>query len=449
MILHYPMTDLQAFVWNEVNALLGSREGNKPVLGLAVSGGTDSRALLELMRTYPAELHIIHVNHGLRPSSGDEAEEVSRLANHYEMEFHLYQYSLADYENLPSNGLEAQARALRYRAFEDWLSRGDRVMLLGHHADDQAETVLLHMFRGTHVTGLRGMAKLRGKYLRPLLGIRRKSLESYLAIHGIIAIEDESNQELSMTRNRIRHEVMPLLEDVFKRDPVAMILRTAMTVEEDQNLLEHLIEELYGQYLIGQNGIYRVTSDVRPEILRALLHRVLPRRDLKRQHYLDMVELLQQREFKSIDLPHYVFATGWSYYTWADNLNLAKSKLEGKVREDYPQVQADHLQDIESTLHDHWELLIERKQGPVSPWHLQVDDVLYCELEWKTLEILDDRQIWRQKLKKWGVPAPVRERLPLCFHGDELVWVPGFRSERPRAGDICLFWNNLSSGNTI
>lgn len=443
------MTDLQKFVWNEVDSLLASRDESKPVLGLAVSGGTDSRALLELMHEYPAEIHVIHIDHGLRPSSGDEAAQVGRLAINYGLDFHLYEYTSEDFANLPSTGLEAQARTLRYRAFEDWLGQGDRFMLLGHHADDQAETVLLQLLRGTHVKGLRGMTKVRDRFLRPLLEIRRETLEEYLADLDITAIEDESNLELSMTRNRIRHEVMPLLGEVFERDPVTMLLRTADALEEHVNAFEYLLEETYGDFLIGENDVYKVPEDIRSDILRAMLHQILPTKDLKRQHFLDMAGILEQKEFKSLDLPQCVFATGWGYYTWGDNVDDLKEKLEDRVKGDYPQIQPENLQNPESGTYDLWRLVAVHGQAEDGPWFFQVEQDVYNELKWKTLEVLKDRRSWRRKLKKWGVPAPVRERLPLCFLGDELVWVPGFRIERPRAGDICLFWHNASINNTI
>lgn len=449
MNLRYLMSSVREFVWSEVDKLLLSREGSTPVLGLAVSGGTDSRALLELMKDYPAELHIIHVDHGLRPSSGLEAKEVAQLAVQLGMEFHLYEYSIQDYGNLPAIGLEAKARMLRYRAFEDWLSGGDRLILLGHHADDQAETVLMNIFRGTHVTGLRGMPQRRDAYFRPLLKIRRNTLEGYLTEHKIVAIEDESNKDPRLTRNRVRHEIMPLLTDVFKSDPTTMLLRISNTIEEEVSINTALLQRSFGEYLISRNGIYSSIKDVDTKIVRAILRHVLPSRDLSRQHYLDMAGLLKQNEFKTLDLPHFTFASGWGYYTWGEIAEDLRSKLAHRVMADYPQVEASSLDSIETKTHNHWKLEIYRGQAIGGPWSFQVDQDVYEKLEWKTLEIVEDRRSWREKLKKLGVPAPIRERLPLCFLNNKLVWVPGFKISRPRAGDICLFWDNLSTHNAI
>lgn len=443
------MTRLQEQVWSEVKTLLLSREGTTPELGLAVSGGTDSRALLELMQDYPAKLHIIHVDHGLRPTSSEEAEQVAALATEKELEFHLYRYALQDYEGLPTVGLEAQARMLRYRAFEDWLSQGDRVLLLGHHADDQAETILLSLFRGSHIKGLRGMPRTRGNYLRPFLGIRRKTLEEYLRERAIVAIEDESNQELNMTRNRIRHEVMPLLGEVFQRDPVDMLLRTSVAIEENIDLNNHLLTEAYGDYLLNIDGIYKVPETESSELLRALLHSVLPAQDLSRDHFLAMADIMRQHEYKSLDLPHYIFASAWGYYAWGNDAKELKLKLSECVQQDYPQVNADALQTITSKSHNQWALEMYRGHALGGPWYFQVEQEILPLLEWKTLETLEDPTRWRKKLKKLGVPAPVREKLPLCFLKEKLVWVPGFKIERQRAGDISLFWNNASIHNAI
>jgi tRNA(Ile)-lysidine synthase len=193
----------------------------------AVSGGPDSVALLVLAAAAGCEVTAVHVDHGLRPASAAEAEVVAAAARRVGAGFRGVTAHVADGPNL-----EARARAARHAALpED--------ALFGHTADDRAETVLLHLLRGS---GLPGLAGIRDDGRHPILGLRRAETRALCASAGLVTVDDPSNRDPRHRRNRVRHEVLPLLEDVAGRDVVPLIDRMAGLAAEAADLLAVLAE---------------------------------------------------------------------------------------------------------------------------------------------------------------------------------------------------------------
>jgi tRNA(Ile)-lysidine synthase len=191
----------------------------------AVSGGADSLALLALATAAGLRVTAIHVDHGLRPGSATEAEVVARSAKAFGAQYRSERADVA-----PGPNLEARARAARYAV----LPAG---VFTGHTADDQAETVLLNLLRGA---GLDGLAGIRRDGRRPLLDLRRRETQALCASLGLKPVHDPSNDDLLFRRNRIRHEVLPLLDDVAERDVAAVLARQAELFAEASDLLVEL-----------------------------------------------------------------------------------------------------------------------------------------------------------------------------------------------------------------
>jgi tRNA(Ile)-lysidine synthase len=183
----------------------------------AVSGGVDSTALLLALarlranNRLQAPLHVAHVDHGVRRDSGGSAHFVQDLAERFDLPFVYRRLSFAD--ERPS---EAVMREARYRALQEMaVETGSRVLITAHHADDNIETVLFRMLRGTGIRGLAGIPESRWLdhllVVRPLLLTRRTDLEDLLAQEGITAFPDHTNQDLRYSRNRLRHRTIPAL----------------------------------------------------------------------------------------------------------------------------------------------------------------------------------------------------------------------------------------------
>ncbi len=217
---------------------------------VAVSGGADSLALLVLAARAGLDVLAVHVDHGLRAGSDREAAVVAAAATAYGADFEARSVTVS-----PGPDLEARARQARYGILPNGV-------LTGHTMDDQAETVLLAMLRGAGLDGLGGMRwpdglTAAGKSpdradrdgwpagpVRPLLGLRRSETAALCAAEGLVPIVDPSNQDLRFRRNRIRHQVLPILCDVAGRDLVPVLARQARLLGDDAGLLEALAGEI-------------------------------------------------------------------------------------------------------------------------------------------------------------------------------------------------------------
>ncbi|MHB1447425.1 MAG: tRNA lysidine(34) synthetase TilS, partial [Acidimicrobiales bacterium] len=191
----------------------------------AVSGGVDSLALLILAVATGREVTAFHVDHGLRPGSGAEAERVGAAAAGLGAGFRSLSVRVE-----PGPNLEARARAARRAVLPPGVATG-------HTADDQAETVLLNLIRGAGLAGLAGMRAGPG---HPILALRRADTERLCAEAGLEPLLDPSNADGRFRRNRIRHEVLPLLGAVAERDVAGVIARQTRLLGEDEDLLESL-----------------------------------------------------------------------------------------------------------------------------------------------------------------------------------------------------------------
>jgi tRNA(Ile)-lysidine synthase len=185
-------------------------------LCVAYSGGPDSTALLHALAQLPAArgrgLRALHVDHGLHPDSAAWAGHCRRFCDGLETSCEIVRVQVGPHRG---EGLEAAARRARYAAFGQALGEGEW-LLLAHHRDDQAETVLLKLLRGAGPEGLGGMRERRplgrGELWRPLLhGINRAQLHDYVTRHGLSCIDDPSNADTRLARNQLRHEILPRL----------------------------------------------------------------------------------------------------------------------------------------------------------------------------------------------------------------------------------------------
>jgi tRNA(Ile)-lysidine synthase len=190
----------------------------------AVSGGADSLALLVLAVEAGCRATVVHVDHGLRPGSAGEAEVVRAAADRWGASFRGVRATVE-----PGPNLEARARAARYAA----LPAG---VLTGHTADDQAETMLLNLLRGAGIAGLAGMDPRS----RPLRRLRRRETRALCETLGLKPVDDPTNRDSAFRRNRVRHELLPLLDDIADRDVVPILARQTDLARDDVTLLDEL-----------------------------------------------------------------------------------------------------------------------------------------------------------------------------------------------------------------
>ncbi len=228
-------------------------------VGVGVSGGADSVALLrllyELRETLGLRLLVLHFNHQLRGAASDADEAfVADLAAHLGLEFFVGREAVAERARAEGWNLEDAARRLRYEFFERVVREGcaDRIAV-AHTADDQAETVLAHILRGSGLTGLAGIYPVRGVVVRPLLEVRRPVLREYLVHLGQPWREDPSNRDVTRLRARLRQELLPRLEREFHPQVVSHLVGLAERARADEAFWSALLDERMAA-LVQQTG---------------------------------------------------------------------------------------------------------------------------------------------------------------------------------------------------
>jgi tRNA(Ile)-lysidine synthase len=206
---------------------------------VALSGGCDSLALAAAAAAEAPSVCAIVVDHGLQDGSAAVAERAAAQAR----ELGCATATVMRVEVAGPGGPEASARRARYAALAS--ARGDAPVLLGHTLDDQAETVLLGLGRGSGPRSMRAMASWDPPYGRPFLGVRRDETRQACVEFGVIPWDDPHNDDPSFTRVRLRREVLPLLEDVLSGGVAPALARTAEQLREDGEVLDALADDLY------------------------------------------------------------------------------------------------------------------------------------------------------------------------------------------------------------
>jgi tRNA(Ile)-lysidine synthase len=213
-------------------------------IGLAVSGGLDSMVMLELFNQISSEQHlkitVLHFNHQLRGADADADESfVAAICAEKQIVFISDRADVADYAKVRKLSVETAARELRYRFFNEAAHRQALdCIALAHNADDQAETVIAHVMRGAGISGLRGIPVRRGLFIRPLLFAPRRQLAEFAAEHQVRYREDASNSDLKYRRNRIRHQLLPMMRR-FNPQIVASLNRLADAAAESEQMIQH------------------------------------------------------------------------------------------------------------------------------------------------------------------------------------------------------------------
>ena len=228
------------------------RPGDRLVVG--VSGGVDSVVLVDILHQLSGplglSLHVAHLDHGLRPDSAEDASFVAALSRKLDLPVTVEALDVAALARERGLSLEHAGREGRRDLWRRVQQRTQaRWIVLGHHADDQAETVLLRLLRGTGITGLGAMRPLSGSILRPLLAVRRTDIQQYASERGLCVREDPSNRDVAFARNRVRHELLPQLKARHNPAVVAALNRAAHLAQTDDDYLEGVSRQVAASLL--------------------------------------------------------------------------------------------------------------------------------------------------------------------------------------------------------
>ncbi|MDR0975783.1 MAG: tRNA lysidine(34) synthetase TilS, partial [Christensenellaceae bacterium] len=214
-------------------------------LGVAVSGGEDSVCLLHFLNELSGALEIeivaLHVNHKIRETADRDARFVQKLCRELGVECKVATVDVPTFAKENKLGIEAAARILRYNAFEEMAKKHklDKIAL-AHHQSDQAETVLLHILRGSGLSGAQGMEAVRGIFIRPFLKTAKQDIIKYNYQHGLNHVDDETNADNNYARNFLRNEIFPLLKRQW-RGIEATLSNFAEIAREDNEFIGGLV----------------------------------------------------------------------------------------------------------------------------------------------------------------------------------------------------------------
>ena len=225
----------------------------KPLrLIICVSGGCDSVSLLHLLQRLSAllhlKLHVLHFNHNLRPEADDEQDFVKSLAENYKIPFH---YKTAKHLIQGQPGLQENARQWRIKESQKLLKRVRADFIAtGHHADDQTETLLLKWLRGTHISNLHGMLWKNPPFIRPLLNCSKNELKQYLQSNNFSWMEDSTNFSSTYLRNRVRIELIPLLNELTREGLDSRI----SDLNEQSSLFREWLDKEYTKWSVASRS---------------------------------------------------------------------------------------------------------------------------------------------------------------------------------------------------
>lgn len=434
-----------------------------PVL-VGVSGGPDSLCVLDVLNQNGYSTIVAHFNHKLRSSSDDEAQFVRGIAEERGVQFLLGEGQVLERE---SESLEEAARTERYRFL---FSCAEKVaaqgVVVGHSADDQVETVLMHLLRGAGMDGLSGM-QIRSlpnawsdeiPLLRPLLKSWRGEILDYCQRRGFDPILDESNEDTTLYRNRLRHELIPYLE-TYNPAIRKMIWRTAEVLRAENELIAEIESPIFGDCLKVQGEGYlaidsRICSQqplsVQRRILRKAIAALRPGlRDIGFTAVEMALEYLQPvNPYAEVDL-----TAGLRLVSEPGKLWIAEWKSEIPT-EDWPQIVAE-MSDLEIggslELKSGWHLSAKRlpmgDQAQSRPWEAAGYHQVWVDARQIQSPLLVRARRDGDRLQPFGLdghsiklsdfmineklPRRAREKWPLVCSRDHIVWVPGYRLAHP------------------
>lgn len=234
------------------------KDGDKVVIG--VSGGPDSITLLNILNNLKEKLNIkiyvAHINHMIRKEANEETEYVREFCDKLGIDFFAKKIKVEEEAKKLKIGTEEAGRNIRYSFFEEVANKvGANKIATAHNSNDNAETVLMNIIRGTSVSGLKGIEKVRdGKFIRPIIECNRNEIEEYCKEQNLDPRYDKSNKENIYTRNKIRNLLIPYLQKEFNPNIIEGINRLSYIAEEEERFLNNIVENEYENILISVNN---------------------------------------------------------------------------------------------------------------------------------------------------------------------------------------------------
>ncbi len=416
---------------------------------VGISGGPDSVCLLFVLTELKAELDFellcVHVNHGLRGTESDRDESfVRQLCREKGVPCICYPFDVKREACEKKLTLEEAGRECRYRAFREALEAyGGTKIAVAHHANDQAETMLFHLFRGTGIRGLSGMDPIRGQVIRPLLCVERREIEDWLRERGISFCTDSTNREEIYSRNILRRRVIPCAEREINERAVLHMTETAAELKEIEEYLERqtgsamqLCVQWDPEGCMVQKELFgKLDPVISGRLLRTCMKRLgKGLKDVERVHIRLLGELFQKQAGRRLDLPGGL----WALRVYEGIYICRKRKIppppveEGEICPEIPGFvrirEQEWIFSLEKT--EKYKLIQEKTY---TKWfdYDKIEQSLKIRRR-KPGDYLEiNREHGRKKLKAYlidkKIPAKERDELLLLADGSHILWIPGLR----------------------
>lgn len=428
------------------------KKGDRIVAG--ISGGADSvclfYVLLDLKEVYAMEFLVVHVNHGIRGKEAKEDEEyVSTLCKQHRIPFFSIHADVKDIAARKGMSEEEAGRWVRYQAFYECLSKNKcNKIAIAHNKNDNAETILFHLFRGSGIKGLTGIKPVREEIIRPLLCVGRKEIEQFLKERQVSFQEDKTNQTESYTRNKIRHRILNYATESINSKAVEHIVNAGSQLKEIEQYLDRMIHSAFSCIVIArEEAVYEVEIEKfieeDPVIQKGILREVLLRladglKDIEAFHIELIIGLMTKEVSKRVDLPYGILAVR-EY----NHVVLKKQSQDTKERIPVLDLETEIIipgnqfvpgmnLEINTKLINYKKNMIIPKNG-YTKW-FDYDKIKNTVLirNRRTGDYLQiDAKGSRKKLKSLlideKIPRENRELLPLLADGPHIMWIIGGR----------------------
>ena len=388
---------------------------------IGFSGGLDSTVLLHLLVSYPSlknRLLAVHVNHGLSPNALAWQQHCQKICSSLNVSFKAQSVLF----NRTAN-IEEEARTARFKAFSTLLNK-DSCLLLGHHLDDQAETLLLQLVRGTGIDGLAGMHEFsplaQGVIVRPLLTRSRAQLHEYALLNTLQWIDDESNHDLSYSRNYLRHQIMPLLT---KKWPgvVGNLARTAAHCQQAKANLSALALLDCPELLTTKNFLYiKPLKTLKEERILNVFRVWFKNNKLKLPSTAIFKRLINELLWSSPDATPLISWNDVCVRRYQDHIYLEEQHSDCVLNE------------IEWTKFPHPCFITKELTLTATPAQsgFQPPNELSIKVRFRKggerIVLHGQTKQLKKLFQQWNVPTWLRERIPLLYINDHLAVVVGY-----------------------
>ncbi|MDO5391540.1 MAG: tRNA lysidine(34) synthetase TilS [Eubacteriales bacterium] len=434
---------MQEKVWNYMQEHHMVKDGDRIIAG--VSGGADSVALFCLMEKFreicPFDFCVVHVNHNLRGQEAlRDADFVRQMCRQRQVEYFEYSVDVKKTARERKLSCEEAGRMLRMEAFEEQRKRWNGTKIaLAHHKNDLAETMLHHLCRGSGLRGLCGIMPVQGEKIRPLLCLEREEIEQYLKEQGMDYVTDSTNATDDYTRNRIRHQILPVLEEQVNRRAVAHMAEASEKFQKIEDYLQRQAQMLLESCRRPdrQSGFLdEKLFDAEPVlqeyvILRQIEQICKKRKDVTSLHVREILALADKPAGKYIQIPG-----KYRMVRLYDGILLEEEKTEESTEEQNVML----VLDAQGTFRDECvSLRIFPNEGQKIPqkrytkWlnYDKISEDLWLRTRRPGDYLVVNPQGGRKKIKDYfidsKVPRQMRDQIPLFAAGQEILWVVGYR----------------------